>query len=614
MNIRQLPDNIINQIAAGEVIERPANVLKELLENSIDSGATNIDILIEHGGKSLIKVIDNGCGISCNELPLAISRHCTSKMSSNLSEINTLGFRGEALPSIGSVANLTVISRTIESETAFKITVNGGKVSTPVPIAGLVGTTVEVSNLFYTTPARLKFMKSDTAEANAIVDLVKRTAIAFPDIKITLSGIQKKPFIFPAINSNSANPYLERIGQILGDEFTQNSLELQSERDNFHLSAFISIPTYNRSNNLWQYIYVNGRPVRDKVILTAIRVAYMDHIAYDRHAVVVLFLQAPTSHVDINVHPTKSDVRFADSNFIRSFIISAIRDRLANMPIISATSNKKNLMNFFQEPKENLKNFIVDKYYQANHEKNFNNYSSSSSSPPLVTKNQSELPLSTSNIYPTTINPSADTRTNEYDWNAEIYDYPLGAAKAQIHKNYIISQTKDGIILIDQHAAHERLIYEKLKQALYAKPIAQQLLLIPEIITLDEIKVKFLLEYATNLEKMGLVIEAFGEDTIIVRATPAILPKLDVRKLIMEILDDCLSKDTSNNLERKIDYVVATIACHGSIRSGRILKPEEMNQLLRDIESTPAAATCNHGRPTYVELKLTDIEKLFKRR
>ncbi|EYS90990.1 DNA mismatch repair protein mutL [Bartonella bacilliformis str. Heidi Mejia] len=611
MIIRHLSENIINQIAAGEVIERPANVIKELVENAIDAQATRIEISIVNGGKNFIRVSDNGCGIPADQLTLAVSRHCTSKIVDDVSNICFLGFRGEALPSIGSVAKLKLTSRTQDADNANEISVIAGKIEGPKPAAANPGTIVEVRDLFFVTPARLKFMKTDRAETSAITDMIKRIAIAFPHIRFSLSSTDRMLMEFPATENNTQGQ-LQRITQIMGKEFAPNSIALNAERESVRLTGFTCLPSFNRSNSLHQFAYVNGRPVRDKLLWGAIRGAYADAIARDRHAVSILFIDLPPADVDVNVHPTKADVRFRDPGLIRGLIIGAIHEALHQAGVRHTSTHSESALAAFQiHSLENLKStqrpfsYTSQPYHRVS-----------------TTTSMLQKPLDDSidlreGIVPITeclSAPSSDTRATIQTSPTEELHYPLGAAKAQIHKNYIIAQTQDSLIIVDQHAAHERLVYEALKNALYSKPLSSQLLLIPEIVELSEEDAACLLTHKDSLQKFGLGIEPFGPGAILVRETPAMLGEINAQALIKDLADEAAEYDTTNNLKAMLDYVAATMACHSSVRSGRLLRPEEMNALLRQIEETPHSSTCNHGRPTYIELKLADIERLFGRK
>jgi len=613
MAIRQLDETIINQIAAGEVVERPASVVKELVENAIDAGATRIEIATAGGGKNLIRICDNGCGIVADELVLALSRHCTSKMGNDITDIRALGFRGEALPSIGSVSRLRLISRPVAAANAMEVLVDGGKLTGPRPVSGNHGTIIEVRDLFHTTPARLKFLRTDRAESSAITDIVKRLAIAFPCIRFTLSGPDRNLLDLPAASSNNAQGCSVRIGQILGKEFIENSLALNAQREAVQLSGLIGIPSYNRGNALHQFVYVNGRPIRDKMLGGAIRAAFSDAIAHDRHGVAVLFLQLDPALVDVNVHPAKADVRFRDPGLIRGLIIGAIRQAIAEAGLFTSTREAAAMLARFQ-PEE-----------APSPSPNFQRYAPARPSPQQIAWNHHlHRPLDSSEALSgfaessspvlADFPPSADVCERNTTPAPDLERNPLGAARAQIHKNYIIAQTQDSLIIVDQHAAHERLVYEALKNALYAKPLISQMLLIPEIVELSEDEVTALLAHASTLRQFGLSIEPFGQGAVAVRETPALLGEVDTQSLIRDLADEAADFDTTDGLKKMLDYVAATMACHGSVRSGRLLKPEEMNALLRQMEAVPGSGTCNHGRPTYIELKLTDIERLFGRR
>ncbi|WP_212111225.1 DNA mismatch repair endonuclease MutL [Bartonella queenslandensis] len=617
MIIRHLSENIINQIAAGEVIERPANVVKELVENAIDAGATRIEIITANGGKNFIKVSDNGCGIPVDQLTLAVSRHCTSKITDDVHNICFLGFRGEALPSIGSVAKLKLISRTKEAENAAEISVTAGKIVGPKPAAANLGTIVEVRDLFFVTPARLKFMKTDRAETNAISDMIKRIAIAFPHIRFSLSGLDRTSMELSATENNTQGQ-LQRITQIMGKEFAPNSIALNAERESVRLTGFACLPSFNRNNSLHQFAYVNGRPVRDKFLWGAIRGAYADVMTRDRYPVAILFIDLPPAEVDVNVHPAKADVRFRDPGLIRGLIVGAIREALQQSGIRPTSTRSEAMLTAFQtqqslaqQPLGNFKNTHQSSSYspQPHHF-----VAASMVHKPLDINSSFDLKENATPIMEGLNTPSGDAYIPSTIPSSEELSYPLGAARAQIHKNYIISQTQDSLIIVDQHAAHERLVYEALKNALYAKPLPSQLLLIPEIVELSEEDATCLLTHKDSLQKFGLGIEPFGPGAILVRETPSMLGEMNVQALIKDLADEAAEYDTTNNLKAMLDYVAATMACHGSIRSGRLLHPEEMNTLLRQMEATPNTSTCNHGRPTYIELKLADIERLFGRK
>lgn len=620
MAIKQLTETIINQIAAGEVIERPASVVKELVENAIDAGATRIEIVTAGGGKNLIRVTDNGSGIPSNELSLAVSRHCTSKLTDDVHDIRALGFRGEALPSIGSVSRLSVKSRKAEADSGFEISVHGGRMDGPRPTPMNGGTIAEVRDLFFATPARLKFMKTDRAEASAISDVVKRVAIAFPNIRFSIAGSDRTPLDLAATGEGSAG-MLERISQVLGKEFPENAIAIDAMRDGVRLTGFAGIPAFNRANSLHQFAYVNGRPVRDKQIWGAIRGAYADVISRDRHPVVVLFLNLDPALVDVNVHPAKADVRFRDPGLVRGLIVGAIREALGQSGIRAATSGAEAMLNSFRlggmEPSPPG---VTGQHWQGARAVNQNYHVQRSPYRPLEPESGFK---NSENGFAETVQTflydraealAADARAGTIEVAPDLLSNPLGAARAQIHANYIVSQTKDSLVIVDQHAAHERLVYEALKNALHSRPLPAQMLLIPEIVDLPEEDVERLVAHAETLARFGLGIESFGPGAVAVRETPSMLGEIDTPQLIRDLADEIAEHDTSNGLKAILDHVAATMACHGSVRSGRRLKPDEMNALLRQMEETPGSGTCNHGRPTYIELKLSDIERLFGRR
>jgi len=615
MQIRLLSESIINQIAAGEVIERPASVVKELVENAIDAGATRIEIVTANGGKSLIRVSDNGEGIESDQLTLAISRHCTSKMGENVHDIRQLGFRGEALPSIGSVSKLKLVSRTADADSGAEIYVNAGKIVGPRPSPANVGTIVEVRDLFYVTPARQKFLKTDRAETSAITDIIKRIAIAFPNIRFSVAGSDRGTLDYPALGEGP-KAQLGRIAQILGKDFTENSVPIYGMRDGVTLTGFAGIPSYNRANSLMQFGYINGRPIRDKLVWGAIRGAYSDVIAKDRNAVAVLFITMEPADVDVNVHPAKADVRFRDSGLVRGLIVGAIREALANAGIRPASTGAAAMLSAFR-PHQSSPFWQPSPHAQTEFKPSNRPWTPQTAFPthqPLFSDQAThQFSEPQSRIIDEFSEPSSDLRPAMQQIEPEKLRYPLGVARAQIHQNYIVSQTSDSLIIIDQHAAHERLVYEALKRALYAKPLPSQLLLIPEIVDLTEEAAAQLMVHASTLEKFGLIFESFGPGAIAVRATPAMLGEVDIQGLIKDLADEASDDEIADGLKAKLDHVAATMACHSSVRSGRILKAEEMDQLLRQMEATPGSGTCNHGRPTYIELKLTDIERLFGR-
>lgn len=600
MPIRQLPETTVNQIAAGEVIERPASVVKELVENALDAGARRVEIATAGGGLTLIRVTDDGGGMPIDELPLAIGRHCTSKLDGGIEAIRSLGFRGEALPSIGSVARLTIRSRPPEAESGAEISVEGGKVAAPRPVAANPGTLVEVRDLFFATPARLKFMKSARAEANAITEVVKRIAIAFPGVRFVLSGTDRSTLDLAA-GSDDAFGLRERLADVLGREFVENAVEIAAERDGVRLSGLASIPAYSRGNAMQQFAYVNGRPVRDRLLAGAVRGAYADMLARDRHPVSALFIELDPALVDVNVHPAKADVRFRDSGLVRGLVVGAIRQALAGEGIRASSHAADAMAQAFRTG--SVVPFAPKVSAGPGHETVHAFHSPLSRG--FAENGQAAFEIGAV--------ASADVRVQPATEPA-VLEAPLGAARAQIHDNYIIAQTGDSLIIVDQHAAHERLVYEAMKEALYARPLAAQMLLIPEIVDLPEEDADRISAQAELLSRFGLGLERFGPGAVIVRETPAMLGEMDVASLVSDLADEVAENDTMETLKARLDQIASTMACHGSVRSGRLLKPDEMNALLRQMEATPGSGTCNHGRPTYIELKLSDIERLFGRR
>jgi len=602
MSIRHLTETIINRIAAGEVIERPASVVKELVENALDAGASRIEIATAGGGIAFIRVGDDGSGMDADDLALSIERHCTSKLSDDIDDIRSLGFRGEALPSIGSVGKLSIRSRRQGADSGHEIAVTGGRVAPVKPVAANPGTIVEVRDLFFATPARLKFMKSERAEATAITEVVKRIAIAFPQTRFTLSGTDRNTLDLAACDSHE-----DRIAQVIGREFADNALAIEAEREGVRLSGLASIPAFSRANSLHQYLYVNGRPVRDRWLAGALRGAYADVLPRDRHAVVALFLDLDPALVDVNVHPAKADVRFRDPGLVRGLIVGAIRQALAGSGIRAATTGAAAMMaafrpaNGFDDSK--AAPFTDQSWRQAR-----------PASPGFDAATSFQRPLGLAETGEAVLERSADTRAGMEEAPPELVAHPLGAARTQVHENYIVAQTQDSLIIVDQHAAHERLVYEALKQALSARAVPSQMLLLPEIVDLPEEDAGRLAGHGELLSRFGLELERFGPGAVAVRATPSMLGTVDVPQMVRDLADEIAESDTVETLKERLDAIAATMACHGSVRSGRRLRPDEMNALLRQMEATPGSGTCNHGRPTYVELKLTDIERLFGRR
>jgi DNA mismatch repair protein MutL len=592
LKIRRLPSHLINQIAAGEVVERPASVVKEMVENAIDAEATQIDILVRDGGKSFICVKDNGYGMAPDDMLLAVERHATSKLNDdNLFNVHTLGFRGEAIPSIASISRLTLTSGLRDSKESWALKVDGGTIGALEPASYRSGTQIEVRDLFYATPARLKFLKLAPTEVQHIEEALKRLAMAYPQIGFSFKTENRTVLEFSPCSSDEEGQ-LERLQAILGSEFKENSLPVLLEKSGITVRGFIGLPTLNRANAQMQFLFVNGRPVKDKVLTGAVRAAYQDYLARDRHPLLCLFLTVPPLTVDMNVHPAKIEVRFQDSGLVRGALIHALRQALSTMGHRSSTSLAEETMAAFKPlmteatplPKVTISkapSFQSDRFYAKQTLPNLDLMPSVKSEPaPLV---------------------------------AEKNDYPLGAACAQVHETFIISQTESGIVVVDQHAAHERLVYEKLKDNL-GHGVARQLLLIPEVITVTEQERTALLARVGEFEEFGLVIEAFGNEAILVREVPALLKNVSLEKLLKDLAQEIEEWGNAFSLKEKVEEVCSTMACHGSIRSGRKLTVPEMNDLLRQMEQVNSSGQCNHGRPTYVELKLQDLERLFGRR
>jgi DNA mismatch repair protein MutL len=602
MAVRQLSEGIVNRIAAGEVVERPASAVKELIENALDASAARIDILTDGGGRRLIQVTDDGAGMTATDLALAVERHATSKLpDDDLLDIRTLGFRGEALPSIGAVARLAITTRHNSEPHAWAITVDGGRKSELKPAALTVGTRVEVRDLFYATPARLKFLKSDRSEGEAIRDVARRLAMSRPDVAFTLAGEERAPVTWSAQLPGSSGR-LARLCDILGPEFRANAVEVNGGAEKLAIEGFSALPTYTRANSLGQYLFVNGRPVRDKLLIGVVRAAYADYLPRDRHPVVALFVTLDPREVDVNVHPAKAEVRFRDSALIRSFLIRALQQALTREGRRSASTGGTATVAAFRAPAAPPRGGWDWRR---------------SPSRPAATPLPGALGLGLADTPQTAFDvggPSADVRLDGLEAASDFLDRPLGAARAQVHENYILAQTRDGLVIVDQHAAHERLVYERLKSALAQSGVARQILLIPEIVELDEAAVERLLTRAEELLSYGLAVEPFGPGAVAVRETPAVLGGVDAKALLHDLAEHMQEWDEALPLDRRLMHVAATMACYGSVRAGRRLKPEEMNALLRDMEATPNSGQCNHGRPTYVELKLSDIERLFGRR
>ena len=609
MPIRQLPEDLINRIAAGEVVERPASVVKELVENAIDAGASRIVVTTAMGGKGLMRIEDDGHGMDGADLLLSVERHATSKLSADdLDDIRTLGFRGEALASIGSVAELSIASRTSDAESGLRIEVRNGVRHGPVPQAMNRGTIVEVKNLFANIPARLKFLKTDRAEAGAITDVVKRLAMANPGVHFVLNGSDRSPANWPAVNGAGA---LEaRLSQVIGDDFAQNSVQLATARHGVVVAGLAGLPTYTRANSLSQFYFVNGRSVRDKVLVGAVRAAYADYTFRDRFPVIALYLAVDPGEVDVNVHPAKAELRFRDAGGVRSAVIRAVGEALAAAGFKASTGVADDVLGAFTAPDYSAapvatspRDYRWSSPVSANsgYERVVDAGSSNSFSPGYGA--QSGLSGFTE--------PSA--RVEMPDSGPELMEFPLGTARAQMFDNFIIAQNGEGLLLVDQHAAHERLVYERFKAQLASGRVASQAQLIPVIIELPEEDCARLEEAAPELERFGLYLERFGPRAIAVRETPALLGQTDISGLVRDVADGLAEWETSSALQDRMDAIIGRMACHGSVRSGRRLRVDEMNALLRDMEATPHSGQCIHGRPTYVELKKRDIERLFGR-
>lgn len=613
MAIRILPDTLVNQIAAGEVIERPASVVKELVENAIDAGASSIEITLVDGGKSPIAVADNGKGMAREDLELAVERHATSKLpDDDLFHIGYLGFRGEALPSIASVARLSVTSRSRQAENGWRMEVNGGVKQSPVPAASAAGTRVEVRDLFYAAPARLKFLKTAAGEVTQCVDIVNRIALANPQISFYLIDEQKKKISLNACQGELFDARLKRLSDVMGREFGENSLLINAERDHLRISGYVSLPTYNKANSLSQYLFVNNRPVRDKLLLGAVKGAYQGVLEIGRYPLCALFFDVDPDYVDVNVHPTKAEVRFFDGAAVRGLLVSAIRNALTAGS--RQTAAPANLASFLQDSLENASLTAPLLMSDDKEEAAFLN-DCHQPAPSAFRRTLPPLPSRPRTAALPELERKFSVRAEEDD-NSRYADADgvLGQAKAQFHNTYIISQTEDSIVLIDQHAAHERIVMEKMKKALNEgrKP-ATQMLLIPEIVELDACDKQRLLENAENLDQLGLSVEEFGPSAVIVREIPALIKDCDTQKLVHDLAEQIAEWGSDFALTEKLNHIVATMACHGSVRAGRSLNLAEMNHLLREMEQTPNSGQCNHGRPTYIELKLKDIDKLFHR-
>ncbi len=574
MRIRRLSEGTVNRIAAGEVIERPASVVKELVENAIDAGASQIDVAFRGGGKSLIRVSDDGVGMGPEDLVLAVERHATSKLpDDDLIDIRFLGFRGEALASVGAVSRLTIASRPRSGGDAHVVAVEGGHLTPPRPTALNAGTEIDVKDLFFATPARLKFLKADRTETVEAAEVVRRMALAHPEVGFAFITEERRLVDAPKGETEEA-----RVRRILGADFMENAVSFELMREDVEVRGYAGLPTWSRGNSAQQYMFVNGRSVRDKLIGGAIRGAYADLMPSSRFAAIVLFITCPPERVDVNVHPAKAEVRFRDGGLVRGLIVSAIRDALGRK----------------RAPDTGLARETLSSFRPVAPQGSFQR--------PGLREVQSAFDM---NLPPAAM-PVAE--------EASLPDYPLGQARAQIHDNYIVAQTREGFVLVDQHAAHERLVYERLKRERAGRGIETQPLLVPAVVDLDPVAVERVTAAAEILAGSGLVVEGFGEGAILVREVPAAIGKADISGIVRDVADELSELGVSTGIEERINHVLATMACHHSVRSGRKLRPEEMNALLREMEATPNSGQCNHGRPTFIALKLSDIEKLFGRR
>jgi len=603
MPIRLLPPNLVNQIAAGEVVERPSSVVKELVENALDAGAQRVDVVLRDGGRALISVTDDGHGMDQDELAMAVERHATSKLpDDDLVHIAQFGFRGEALPAIGAVGRLSIVSRAQGSAHAWNLSVEGGAKSPVAPAAFNQGTRVELRDLFYAVPARLKFLKTARSELNAVSEIVERLAMAHPEVAFSLTDDERSVFRLHAETADlMAEPdaaRLKRLAAVMGRDFADNAAPVEAGRDGHRVTGFAGLPTLNRATAAQQFLFVNGRPVKDRLLVGAIRGAYQDFLARDRHPMAVLFVDCPPEDVDVNVHPAKSEVRFRDSALVRGLIVGGIRHALERAGHRASTTVAAATLQGFSAP-------AAPAWHGAPRPGAYPGAYN-------VSHLAAQAVAAFAPLDPELARPSA--RMEATPDATRLRDYPLGVARAQLHGTYIVAQTADGIVIVDQHAAHERLVYERMKESLAATGIARQALLIPEMVELDQPSAERLISRSDELAELGLVIESFGPATVVVREVPALLGKTDVHGLLRDLADELAEFGTALSLKEKLESICGTMACHGSVRAGRQLNQAEMDALLRQMEATPHSGQCNHGRPTYVELKLADIERLFGRR
>ena len=615
--IRPLDEAAVNRIAAGEVIERPAAAVKELVENALDADAGRIDVAQAEGGKTLIRVTDDGHGIPAEDLPQAVARHATSKIDgSDLLNIASYGFRGEALASIGAVARLSIASRTVGAEAA-EIAVEGGRVGQVRPAALRRGTVVELRDLFHATPARLKFLRSDRAEAQAIGDVVRRLAMAEPFVSLTLTDVsgggEKVSFRADAETGDLFDALAGRLTRVLGAEFVRNALRVEAEREGLRLTGYAALPTYSRGAAVAQHFFVNGRPVKDRMLLGALRAAYMDVLPAGRHPAAALYIDCPPELVDVNVHPAKSEVRFRDPGMARGLIVSALRHALAEAGHRAATTVAGAALGAALAGAGGAPSAPRYQMDRPSAAARAASYQAQAPAPGPTAPGSAEPGFAeTAGAWSARVEPVEEAPQGAEETPAEAL--PLGAARAQLHETYILAQTGDGLVIVDAHAAHERLVYERLKAQLAETGVAAQALLIPEVVEMPEPARGRLLDAAEDLARLGLVIEPFGGEALAVRETPALLGEVGARGLLADVADALEETGTAAGLEGRLMAVLSRMACHGSVRAGRRMRAEEMNALLREMEATPLSGQCNHGRPTYVELKLADVERLFGRR
>ncbi|MGQ3069047.1 MAG: DNA mismatch repair endonuclease MutL [Brevundimonas sp.] len=621
MPIRRLPPETVNRIAAGEVVERPSSAIKELVENALDAGASRIEIQADGGGLSRILIADDGHGMAPDQLALCVERHATSKLEPDdagdvdLLRIHTLGFRGEALPSIGSVARLTITSRPKEGGDAHQITVEGGdqRPVAPAGFPGPHGARVEVRDLFYATPARLKFMKSERAEAMAISEEIKRQAMAHEAVAFTLDLDGRTTLRLPAEHPGD-HGRLKRLAALLGRDFEANALLIDQERDGVRLTGYAGLPTYSRGNAAHQYLFVNGRPVKDRLLQGALRGAYADFLARDRHPAAVLFLDIDPLYVDVNVHPAKAEVRFRDPALVRGLIVGALRHALAAAGHRASTTVAADALSGFRAHEGVAAPAYSPSSPSAQGWSGWQGWAAPASQSAQVLPGLNERSARVEDLLPPGLNAAQFPIPDPQSLPPSEIDYPLGAARAQLHGTYIVAQTRDGLVVVDQHAAHERLVYERMKAQMAEGAVTRQALLAPEVVELDPAEAERVAGKADELAELGLIVEPFGAGAVLVRETPALLGDTDVQGLIRDIADDLAEHGAALSLKERMAEVCGTMACHGSVRAGRVLSALEMNALLRQMEATPHSGQCNHGRPTYVELKLGDLEKLFGRR